>query len=312
MWGRGFLAVAPQLHPFTRGKLIPSRNGAQPMNARHAVHSAAVKAVSAKAVPSCAGVPPNPAPPTAALAPALALQGVSYEYAPGIPALLEVHLEVPVGQSLALLGANGSGKSTLLKILAGLLMPTRGRMLAWGTPLDRRFWQDDARASAFRRRVGLLMQNSDAQLFCTTVWEEIAFGPAQLGLEGHALQARVQEALELLQIGPLARRSPHRLSGGEKKKVALAAILALKPEILLLDEPSTGLDPRSQAWLAAFLSQLHAAGHTLVLASHDLDLVGKVCISGVILGEDHRVMASGSIPRLLGDSALLRQANLIA
>ena len=243
--------------------------------------------------------------------PVFALQGVSYQYKAGVPALDAISLNVEAGQRLALLGANGSGKSTLLMILAGLLAPSGGEVLAFGEPLSAERLRDERFAHAFRRRVGIVFQSSDTQLFSPNVRDEIAFGPLHLELPEAEVLRRVQDTLNLLGLNELAERAPYNLSGGEKKKVALASVLAVNPDVLLFDEPTNGLDPRTQRWLIELLGRFHEAGKTLVLATHHLDLLGELADAALILGEDHRVAVCGPLDEVLADRDLLLRVNLI-
>ena len=238
------------------------------------------------------------------------LDGVSFEYGPSAPALREVNLTIAQGESVALLGANASGKTSLLRLLAGLASPTGGTITAFGLPLTAETLRDRGFAAAFRRRIGFVFQNADAQLFSPTVAAEVAFGPLQLGLEEAAVAARVHDTLALLGLEHLAERAPFHLSGGEKRKVAIASVLSLNPDVLLLDEPTTGLDPRSRAWLVRFLRTLRGAGKTIITATHDLDVVGRLADRAVVLGEDHRVWNDGPVGAVLADRGLLIRANL--
>lgn len=237
------------------------------------------------------------------------LEEVSYSYLDSMPALLEINFAIARGASVAILGANGSGKSTLLKLLDGLYFPTAGEVRAFGMPLTERLPQDDA--YAFRRRVGLVFQDSDVQLFSPTVWDEVAFAPLQLGLPGEEVVARVEEALEMLRIGGLRDRAPYNLSEGEKKKVALASILSLDPEVWLLDEPMANLDPRTTGWMIDFLLALAEQGKTLVMATHDLEIADIVARQVYVLGEDHRLAAQGLPHEILTDDELLLRTNLV-
>jgi cobalt/nickel transport system ATP-binding protein len=245
------------------------------------------------------------------IAPALELRDVSYVYAGGVAALREVSFAVAHGERLALLGANGSGKSTLLRVMAGLVAPGGGEVRAFGAPLTAAVLRDEAAAHAFRRRVGIVFQSADAQLFNPTVRDEVGFGPLHLDLSRDELLARVDDTLRMLGLSDLADRAPYHLSGGEKKKVALAAVLAINPEVLLFDEPTGGLDPRTQEWLVQLLQRLHAVGKTIVLATHHLEQLDRLADRVVILGEDHAVAADGPISDLLTDRALLVRVNLI-
>jgi cobalt/nickel transport system ATP-binding protein len=239
------------------------------------------------------------------------LEDVGYAYEPGPEALRGVSLAVDRGERLAILGANGSGKSTLLRILDGLLHPTAGSFRAFGSPIDEAALRDRPTAIRFRRRVGLVFQSADAQLFSSTVREEIAFGPLQLGLDPGEVEQRIADVASLLGLDGLMDRPPFRLSGGEKKKVAIAAVLVVNPEVVLLDEPTGGLDPRTKSWLVEFLNELHGAGKTLVLATNDLEIVPEVADRALLLNEVHGVEAEGPARLIVEDAALLQSANVI-
>ena len=243
--------------------------------------------------------------------PLFQLSGVGYRYLDRFTALEAIDLTIHAGESVALLGANGCGKSTLLKILDGLLFPGCGRVTAFGEQLSEQLLETDAFRRFFRSRVGFVFQNPDIQLFCPTVYEEIAFGPLQLDLPEAEVRQRVEDLLALLELAPLRDRSPTHLSGGQKKKVAIAAVLSTNPEVLLLDEPGSGLDPRSQRWLADLVGALRQAGKTIVTATHDLTIVDEIASRVVILAEDHRIAAVGPPAQVLTDLELLLRANLI-
>ena len=234
--------------------------------------------------------------------------GFSYEDA---EALANVSFRVDAGERLALLGANGSGKSTLLKMLDGLIFPTTGGIMAFGEELSENALRDDGYSQAFRRRVGFVFQNSDAQLFSPSVWEEIAFGPLHLGLTSEEVVKRTREALHILGLEHLKDRPPFHLSGGEKKKVALASVLAIDPDVLLFDEPTAGLDPKTESFLSRLILQLSEAGKTIITATQDLRLVETIAERVIILGEDHRLAGEGSATGILADRKLLLSANLI-
>lgn len=243
--------------------------------------------------------------------PVFVCEDVSYAYLGKFPAVTDVSLTVCPGERVALLGANGSGKSTLLKLLDGLIVATSGRVLAYGTELTEDNLDDVGFGAQFRSRVGFVFQNSDAQLFSSTVREELAFGCLQLGLDRDEVRRRVADILELLDIEDLADRTPFQLSGGEKKKVAIGSVLVMNPQVILFDEPTAALDPRSGRWLAGLLAQLGRAGKTIVVASHDLAAVPGIADRVVIFGEDHRVLADTGAEAALADEELLRRANLI-
>lgn len=243
--------------------------------------------------------------------PIFELAGVTFRYHGAVTALEGVDLTVGAGESVVLLGANGSGKSTLLHLLDGLIFPAAGRFRAFGEEMTDEKLETDAFRLFFRSRVGFVFQNPDIQLFSSTVAEEAAFGPLQLGLSPVEAAGRVADVLDMLGIGGLRDRSPLQLSGGEKKKVALAAVLAANPAVLLLDEPTTALDPRSRHWFMGVAAELAGAGKTLVTATHDLSLAQRIATRIVVVGEEHRVVADGTPAAILADRELLVRANLI-
>lgn len=239
------------------------------------------------------------------------LQAVSYGYSTGNPVLRDITLTVAAGERIALLGANGCGKSTLLKIMDGLLFPQSGSFRAFGEEISEAALREENRANRFRRRVGFVFQNADSQLFSPTVREELAFGPLHLGLSHEEAAQRVADTASLLELVPLLDRSPYQLSGGEKRRVALACVLTTAPEVLLLDEPTTGLDPRSRHALVDMLNRLHQVGKTLVLCTHDLELLPMLADRAVVLNEEHAIETLAPVAAVLEDTALLRRVNLI-
>ena len=239
------------------------------------------------------------------------VNGLCYNYDNQIPALEHVSLTVRRGERLVILGSNGSGKSTLLKILDGLYFPNQGSVIAFGRLLTEQAFQEEAFNFEFRRRVSLVFQDSDVQLFMPSVWDELAFAPLQLGLSQEEVKSRVESALRDLQIEKLRQRAPHQLSGGEKKRVALASVLGLSPDVWLLDEPSAGLDPLSTAWLLDFINQQGKAGKTVITATHDLGIVDAIAERVYVLGEDHQVVAEGTPHQVLADKALLISSRLM-
>jgi cobalt/nickel transport system ATP-binding protein len=241
----------------------------------------------------------------------LELDQVSYAYAEGIPALSGISLAVAEGERVAILGANGCGKTTLLKLLGGLVFAQQGTYRAFGREITDPLLSRDRFGMFFRKEVGVLFQHVDAQLFNPTVAEEIAFGPLQLDDPPEEVRHKVRETMELFSLGPLAERPPFALSGGEKKKVALAAILATDPQVLLLDEPTAGLDPRSSRILVDLILEAQARGKTVVTSTNDLHVVPEIAERVLVLGEDRRVLASGTPEAILQDRAVLRAANLI-
>ncbi len=242
-------------------------------------------------------------------APAFDVRGVSYLYN-RTPALADLSLTVFAGERLALLGANGSGKSTLLRVLAGLSFPNHGAVSFFGEDLTEARLQDEEFFFRFRRRAGIVFQNPDIQLFNPSVFDELAFGPLQLGLPKAEIRRRVEETLERFHLAHLRDRAPHRLSGGEKKRVALASVLILDPDVLLLDEPAAALDPASQSLIVDLYSAWSGGAKTVVTATHDLDTLEEVADRCLVL-ENGRLAAEGAPLAILHDVALLERTRLI-
>lgn len=239
------------------------------------------------------------------------LEGVRHEYRAGAPALAAIDLTILSGQHVAIVGANGSGKSTLLKMLDGLVFPTSGAISAFGAPLTADALEDPAYRRDFRSRVGFVFQEADVQLFCSDAYDELAFGPLQLGLAREEVERRVREAAQHLRIEQVLDRPPYTLSGGEKKRVAIASVLTMQPHVLLLDEPTNALDPRSQVWLLDVLEEWKQEGRTVVMATHDLSAAAESADRIVVLSEDHTIVADGTPEEVLAQRELLLSVNLI-
>ena len=239
------------------------------------------------------------------------LQNVMYSYANRTPVLNNVTLDFQHGERTAILGANGTGKSTLLSLLDGLAHPHMGSITAFGKPLTEHMLMDRAFSREFRKRVAFVFSNPDVQLFSSTVWDEIAFGPLQLDLSPPEVTVIVEKQLESLRIADLRDRAPHTLSDGQKKKVAIASSLATDPDVLLLDEPTSGLDPRTQVWLIELLWDLHKQGKTIIAATHDLSIAGDIADRAIVLSEDHTVAADGTFSEVIRNDDLLLKVNLI-
>lgn len=236
---------------------------------------------------------------------------VRYSYQGRFPALRGVDLSIRAGQRVALVGANGSGKSTLLNLLDALSFADAGTVRFCGTELTEDAFRDEAFSTAFRKRVGLVFQNPDVQLFCPTVREDVAFGPLQLGDALEAVEARVASLAETLGIAGLLDRSPHQLSVGEKRKVAFASTLAVDPEVLLLDEPTAGLDPKTSTQLIELLARASEAGKTVVTATHDIHLLEDIADTVFVFGADKRLAGTGTPAEILANHTLLQANNLI-
>ena len=239
------------------------------------------------------------------------LAGVRHEYRAGSAALAGIDLSIGTGEHVAIVGANGSGKSTLLKMLDGLVFPSAGSITALGRQLTEDALDEPEFRREFRSRVGFVFQDADVQLFCNTVFDELAFGPLQMGLAEKDVRERVGNVAEQLRITPLLDRAPYTLSGGEKKRVAIASVLAIDPAVLLLDEPTNALDPRSQVWLLDVLEEWKAAGRTVVIATHDLSIAAESADRMVVLSEEHVVCADGPPGEVLAQRDLLLEVNLI-
>ncbi len=229
----------------------------------------------------------------------------------GIPALSHVTLRVERGESVAFIGPNGSGKSTLLKLLNGILRPTAGTYVFDGDEITPARLQEQRFAKRMHQRIGLLFQNVDAQLFCPAVYDEVAFGPRQMDFDRDTVDARVQDCLQLLGILHLAGRAPHHLSEGEKRRVALAAVLALNPEVLALDEPMNGLDPKTKRFIREVILSLARAGKTILCSTHDFTYVEGVFSRAVVLSGDHTIVRDGDYGATLGEPAFLASHNIL-
>ncbi len=237
----------------------------------------------------------NPVPP------AIRVRGLSYTYPGGFKALHEVDFEVAAGESIGLVGPNGAGKTTLFLCLTGVLAVAPGSVEVAGLDPSRRDERPQLPA-----KVGIIFQNSDDQLFNATVFDDVAFGPLNLGLPPDEVRGRVAEALDRVGLAGFEQRVPFHLSGGEKRRAALAGVLAMRPEILLMDEPSMYLDPRGRRELIRLINGLAV---TKVIASHDLELILETCRRAVILDRG-RLVADGAVRTLFADAALMEAHGL--
>jgi cobalt/nickel transport system ATP-binding protein len=240
---------------------------------------------------------------------AFEMKAVSFAYS-DIPALKHLSLHIRKGERVALIGANGSGKSTILRLLAGLAFPDSGQISFFGEPITEQILRDENFFFKFRRRVGVLFQNSDMQLFCPSVFDEVAFGPLQLRWRRDQIRFVVERTLDAMGIRDLRNRAPHRLSGGEKKRVALASVLVLDPEVLLLDEPAAGLDPNSQAQITQLLASWANGAKTVITATHDLESLEEIADRCYVL-KHGRVEREGTPLTLLHELPLLTSTGLI-
>jgi len=232
------------------------------------------------------------------------IKNLSYRYG-SVYALRQISFTAKKEEKVVILGVNGSGKSTLLKVINGLIFPEEGEYLYKDIKITRKTLKDKNFSKKFRKEVVLLFQNPDCMLFNPTVYDEVAFGLRQLGNED---EKRIKNWAERLMIDHLLDRSPYELSGGEKQKVCLASLLVLEPEVLLLDEPTANLDPRSTRWLIDFLNGLDK---TVITTTHNLYIADKLGERGVIIGEDHTILYDGRIHDFLSDKDFLKKANLV-
>ena len=205
------------------------------------------------------------------------LRDIKFAYNSDEPRVFDgLNLQVNRQQCLIVQGDNGSGKTTLFRILNGLSFPQGGTYIFDGTQVTEQYLKDNRNSKLFHKRIGYLFQNPDVMLFNARVYDEVAFGPRQMGLGDEEVASRVEDCLKLFDLETLQDKAPYHLSGGQKKRVALAAVMALNPEVLILDEPFAGLDSKTQDWLSDFLQQLKSAGKTLIIATHSDQLAEQL------------------------------------
>ncbi|MBR4447391.1 ATP-binding cassette domain-containing protein [Methanobrevibacter sp.] len=235
----------------------------------------------------------------------LEVKNIKYSYNSEYMALKGVSLKIERGDMVALLGKNGAGKSTLFLHLNGIYQPDEGKVFIDGEELK----YDKKSLLKFRQKVGIVFQNPDDQIFAPTVEEDVAFGPLNLGLPMEEVQDRVEEALSRVGMSGYEKKAPHHLSGGQKKRVAIAGILAMKPELMVLDEPTAGLDPQGVVDLSRLLKELNAEGITILISTHEVDLVPDyankvfVLVDGLLIGE-------GTPKEIFAQPEILEKANL--
>lgn len=230
---------------------------------------------------------------------------ISYQYPDGTSALQNVNFRAPKGKIVALLGPNGAGKSTLFLHFNGILRPSSGKILVDEKPIN----YDKKELMRIRQKIGIVFQNPDDQLFAPTVLEDVAFGPFNMGLKQDEVEKRVQEALERVGMEGFEKKPPHHLSGGQKKRVAIAGILAMRPEIMVLDEPTSGLDPKGASQILRILYQLNQEGMSIVISTHDVDLVPLYASKVYIISDGH-IIKEGKPSEVFGDVETIRGANL--
>jgi len=236
------------------------------------------------------------------------LNNVSFKYPDGTLALKNVSMKVYKGEILGIIGPNGAGKSTLLMILDGLLFPFEGELYAFEEKLDRSRLKDDSFRYKFRRKVGIVFQDPDIQLFSSTVWDDVAFGLKYLNIDRKEINERVEYALKELRISYLARKHPYDLSVGEKKKASIATILSIYPEVIILDEPTANLDPGGKKELTELIKRLNNHGKTFIIATHDLNFIAELADRVYVL--NRTIIAEGPTIDILSDKRLMEENNL--
>lgn len=223
------------------------------------------------------------------MTPIINLSHISYNYEE-VSALNDISLEIYAGELIFFTGPNGCGKSTLFKLLNGLIFPTKGEYYFDNKKIDKNTLQYNIFAKNFHKRIGYIFQNPDVQLFNATVYDEIAFGPRQMNLNEEIIHQRVNELLIYLNIQHLQDRPPYHLSGGEQKKVALAAILALNPDILMIDEPLNGLDNKTRQWFKEFLIDFIKANKTILISTHEQELLSLPHSRIIKFNDEHTIL----------------------
>ena len=231
-------------------------------------------------------------------------RNLTYVYPGNVTGLEDVNFIAPRNARIAVIGANGAGKSTLFKHFNGILKPTSGQVLVHGEPITR------ANIREVRKMVGVVFQNADDQIFSPTVEQDVAFGPTNLGLDDETVQHRVQEALKMVGMEDRATRVPHHLSGGEKKRVAIAGIIAMEPQVLVLDEPTAGLDPQGVSDLVEFINSLSRTyGMTVIFSTHDVSLVPEIAEFVYVMNRG-KIVACGNMADIFEKPELLTSVRL--
>jgi cobalt/nickel transport system ATP-binding protein len=239
------------------------------------------------------------------------LENIDYQYIKGINSLSNISFNVSEGEILSIIGSNGSGKSTLLQILCGLIFPINGQLKYKGDLITEKTLKKPDILSRFRSETGFVFQNTDVQLFCPTVYDELVFGPLQINLTRAEAMERAEAIISMLKIEHLKDRPVYMLSGGERKKVAIGSILTMNPNVIIIDEPMSGLDPKSRAFIIDLLFTLQEVGKTIILATHHLELVSLLQSRVIVLSENHTIRRIGTNEEILNDTEMLVQENLI-
>jgi len=245
------------------------------------------------------------------MTPIFELSNVYYSYLGKFPALNGISLTVNAGEKVCLIGANGSGKSTVLTMLDGLIFPDSGVIRAFGTELTEAAFNNEQFSRDFRKKVGFVFQNPDIQLFCPTVKEDIVFGPLALDVGHEEIKNRLAKIAALFGIEHLLERSPHQLSVGEKRKAAIATMLAIEPDVMILDEPTAGLDPLTTRHIIDIIIDAGNRGKTVITATHDLHIVPEISDSVHVFDQTKMIIKSGNPAEILADQDFLLRNNLM-
>lgn len=236
-------------------------------------------------------------------------QNITYSYKDRI-ALNDVSIHIKEGEAVALIGPNGSGKSTFLKLLNAIVFPQKGEYIFNEEKIHEKKLNNNTFSKLFHKRIGFIFQNSDTQLFCSTVYEEVAFGPRQMGISEEEVNKRVQDCLELLNIEKIKHEAPYNLSGGEKKRAAIACVLSMNPEVITLDEPMNGIDPKGKKFLKELMKKLNASGKTIICSTHDFEYVEGVFKRAIVFSEDHRIIRDDDYQKVIQDERFLVENNI--
>jgi cobalt/nickel transport system ATP-binding protein len=239
------------------------------------------------------------------------LSNIYFSYLGKFPALCGIDLRIGQGQKISVIGANGSGKSTFLQLLDGLIFADQGTVNFYGKQVNEKIFSDVKFSREFRRQVGFIFQNSDVQLFCPTVKEDIVFGPLQLGIDKEWIRKRLEKLSFILKIEGLLDRSPYQLSIGEKRKIAIASTLIIDPQVLILDEPTAGLDPLTTRTIIDLLAEESNTGKTIITATHDLHIVEEISDLVYVFGQQRSIVKSGPVASIVNDAVLLEASNLV-
>ncbi|MDC4242378.1 MULTISPECIES: energy-coupling factor ABC transporter ATP-binding protein [Bacillota] len=238
------------------------------------------------------------------------LENLSFKYKDRI-VLEDINLNINKGEAIALIGPNGSGKTTLLKILNGILIPTKGKYILDEEEITKKKLEDNLFSKRFHKKIGFIFQNSDVQLFCPDVYDEIAFGPMQMGLSEEEIDIRVNDCLKLLSIEKLRHKESYKLSGGEKKRVAIASVLALNPEVLVLDEPLNEIDPKGKKFIKELLVELNKSGKTIICSTHEFEYIKDVFNRAIVFSEEHKIIRDDTFNNVCSDKQFLEDNNII-